>query len=149
MGINSVKPLDEITGGNMMALPQTSGPSRRGASAWSTAQIGVEPTGLKPYFMNSILMVAPAVIDLDHCGGAERLCPDQMAVPGRYLGLRADAVFLLHPVPDRTHPDGHGAWNAWPRRARFRASILVHVVYGIGFTTLYFRNYYASFPDRA
>jgi glucose/mannose transport system permease protein len=24
--------------------------------------------------------------------------------------------------------------------------ILVHVVYGIGFTTLYFRNYYASFP---
>ncbi len=24
--------------------------------------------------------------------------------------------------------------------------ILVHVVYGIGFTTLYFRNYYAAFP---
>ena len=24
--------------------------------------------------------------------------------------------------------------------------VLVHVVYGIGFTTLYFRNYYAAFP---
>jgi glucose/mannose transport system permease protein len=24
--------------------------------------------------------------------------------------------------------------------------ILVHFVYGIGFTTLYFRNYYAAFP---
>jgi ABC-type glycerol-3-phosphate transport system permease component len=24
--------------------------------------------------------------------------------------------------------------------------VLVHVVYGLGFTTLYFRNYYASFP---
>jgi glucose/mannose transport system permease protein len=60
MGINSVKPLGEITGGNMMALPQvwTLDPWR---SAWSTAQIGVEPTGLKPYFLNSILMVVPAV----------------------------------------------------------------------------------------
>ena len=47
MGVNSLKPLEEITGGNMMALPQTwtLDPWR---SAWSTAQIGVEPTGLKP-----------------------------------------------------------------------------------------------------
>ena len=36
MGINSVKPLSEITGGNMMSLPQewTLDPWR---SAWSTA----------------------------------------------------------------------------------------------------------------
>jgi glucose/mannose transport system permease protein len=41
MGINSVKPLDEITGGNMMALPQTwtfapwrqPGPPRRSGSS--------------------------------------------------------------------------------------------------------------------
>ncbi|MFN7598801.1 MAG: carbohydrate ABC transporter permease, partial [Cereibacter sp.] len=61
MGVNSVKPLAEITGGNMMALPEvwTLDPWR---SAWSTAQIGVEPTGLKPYFLNSILMVVPAVV---------------------------------------------------------------------------------------
>jgi glucose/mannose transport system permease protein len=25
--------------------------------------------------------------------------------------------------------------------------VLVHVVYGLGFTTLFFRNYYAAFPD--
>ena len=58
--MNSLKPLEEITGGNMMALPSTwtLDPWR---SAWSTAQIGVEPTGLKPYFLNSILMVVPAV----------------------------------------------------------------------------------------
>ena len=60
MAINSLKPLSEITGGNMMSLPvdPTLAPW---ASAWSTAQIGVEATGLKPYFMNSILMVVPAV----------------------------------------------------------------------------------------
>ena len=51
MVVNSVKPLSEITGGNMMALPQvwTLEPWK---SAWSTAQIGVEPTGLRPYFLN-------------------------------------------------------------------------------------------------
>jgi glucose/mannose transport system permease protein len=49
MVVNSLKPLDEIREGNMLALPQqwTSAPW---ASAWATAQIGVQPTGLKPYW---------------------------------------------------------------------------------------------------
>ena len=61
MVVNSAKPLGEITGGNMIALPKiwTIEPW---LSAWSTAQIGVEPTGLRPYFWNSIKMVVPAVI---------------------------------------------------------------------------------------
>ena len=48
MLVNSVKPLDEIRQGNMMSLPRlfTIEPW---LSAWSTAQIGVQPTGLKPY----------------------------------------------------------------------------------------------------
>ena len=60
MVVNSVKPLDEIRQGNMLALPQalTLAPWM---TAWSTAQIGVQATGLKPYFLNSILMVVPAV----------------------------------------------------------------------------------------
>ena len=52
---------------------------------------------------------------------------------------------LLHPVPDRAHPVG-----AHPRPARHRRHdsglVLVHVVYGLGFTTLFFRNYYEAFP---
>ncbi|PZN47221.1 MAG: sugar ABC transporter permease, partial [Proteobacteria bacterium] len=60
MLVNSLKPLEEIRQGNMLALPQqwTIAPWQ---SAWSTAQIGVSPTGLKPYFLNSVLMVVPAV----------------------------------------------------------------------------------------
>jgi glucose/mannose transport system permease protein len=60
MVINSVKPLAEITGGDMMALPKV-WTIEPWLSAWSTAQIGVEPTGLRPYFITSILMVVPAV----------------------------------------------------------------------------------------
>ena len=47
MLVNSVKPLAEITGGNMIALPQT-WTFEPWAEAWSTAQVGVEATGLKP-----------------------------------------------------------------------------------------------------
>src|ERR671919_943686 len=60
MLVNSVKPLDEIRGGNMLAMPRlfTIEPWQ---AAWASAQIGVDPTGLKPYFWNSIKMVVPAV----------------------------------------------------------------------------------------
>ena len=60
MVVNSVKPLSEITGGNMMALPEVF-TIEPWLAAWSTAQVGVEPTGLRPYFWNSIKMVVPAV----------------------------------------------------------------------------------------
>ena len=56
----SVKPLDEIRQGGMLNLPQTF-TLEPWLQAWSTAQIGVQPTGLKPFFINSILMVVPAV----------------------------------------------------------------------------------------
>lgn len=60
MGVNSVKPLSEITGGNMMALPEIWAlePWRK---AWSEAQVGVQATGLRSYFWSSIKMVVPAV----------------------------------------------------------------------------------------
>ncbi|MEO1249915.1 MAG: carbohydrate ABC transporter permease, partial [Pseudomonadota bacterium] len=60
MVVNSLKPLEEIRGGNMLALPQVF-TIEPWLSAWSTAQIGVQPTGLKPYFWNTIKMVVPAV----------------------------------------------------------------------------------------
>ena len=61
MLVNSVKPLDEIRGGNMLALPDafTIEPWRK---AWSSAQVGIDPSGLSPYFWNSIKMVLPAVV---------------------------------------------------------------------------------------
>src|SRR5947207_13643192 len=61
MVVNSFKPLDEIRTGNLMSLPLawTIAPW---LSAWSTAQIGVQPTGLRPFFINSFLLVVPAVV---------------------------------------------------------------------------------------
>ena len=144
MAINSVKPLAEITGGNMMALPQvwTLDPWR---SAWSTAQIGVEPTGLRPYFLNSILMVAPAVAISTVIGALNGYILTKWRFRGDtwVFGLMLFSCFIpfqIVLIPMAMVLGFLGLAGSIP------GLILVHVVYGIGFTTLYFRNYYAAFP---
>ncbi len=144
MLVNSVKPLSEITGGNMMALPQdwTIAPW---LSAWSTAQIGVEPTGLKPYFLNSILMVVPAVAISTGLGALNGYVLTKWRFRGDTIlfGLMLFACFIpfqIVLIPMARMLGLMGLAGSTP------GLVLVHVVYGLGFTTLYFRNYYAAFP---
>ncbi len=144
MMVNSVKPLAEITGGNMMALPRqwTLAPW---ASAWSTAQIGVEPTGLRPYFINSILMVAPAVAISTIMGALNGYVLTKWRFRGDtwVFGLMLFSCFIpfqIVLIPMAVVLGQLGLAGSVP------GLVLVHVVYGIGFTTLYFRNYYAAFP---
>jgi glucose/mannose transport system permease protein len=144
MGVNSVKPLDEITGGNMMALPGvfTLDPWR---SAWSTAQIGVSPTGLKPYFVNSLLMVVPAVTISTILGALNGYILTKWRFRGDtwVFGLMLFSCFIpfqIVLIPMAMVLGQLGLAGSVP------GLILVHVVYGVGFTTLYFRNYYAAFP---
>ena len=141
---NSVKPLAEITGGNMMALPKpwTLAPW---ASAWSTAQIGVEPTGLKPYFLNSLLMVVPAVAISTVLGALNGFVLTKWSFRGDKIifGLLLFSCFIpfqIVLIPMARMLGIMGLAGSLP------GLILVHVVYGLGFTTLYFRNYYAAFP---
>jgi glucose/mannose transport system permease protein len=144
MVVNSVKPLPEITGGNMMALPQTF-TLAPWASAWSTAQIGVEPTGLKPYFINSILMVVPAVAISTMIGALNGyvLTKWRFKYDGIVFGLLLFSCFIpfqIVLIPMAVVLGKLGLAGSVP------GLVLVHVVYGIGFTTLYYRNYYAAFP---
>ena len=141
---NSLKPLSEITGGGMMALPEmwTIEPWKK---AWSEAQIGVEPTGLKPYFWNSISMVVPAVAISTMLGALNGYVLTKWRFRGDTIlfGLMLFACFIpfqivLIPMATVLGILGLAGTTA--------GLVLVHVVYGIGFTTLYFRNYYAAFP---
>ena len=144
MVVNSVKPLSEITGGNMMALPRawTFAPW---VSAWSTAQIGIEPTGLRPYFLNSILMVVPAVAISTVVGALNGYVLTKWRFRGDtwVFGLMLFSCFIpfqIVLIPMAMVLGKLGLAGSVP------GLVLVHVVYGIGFTTLYFRNYYAAFP---
>ncbi len=144
MVVNSIKPLDEIRGGDLMALPQS--PSLEPwAQAWSTAQIGVQATGLKPYFINSFLMVVPAVLLSAVFGSFNGYVLTQFKVRGAGLifALLLFSVFIpfqIVLIPMARTLGLLGLAGTVP------GLVLVHVVYGIGFTTLFFRNYYAAFP---
>ncbi len=144
MLVNSLKPLEEIRQGQMLNLPQTwtLEPWR---SAWSTAQIGVSPTGLLPYFTNSFLMVIPAVAIATMLGALNGYVLTKWRFPGdNYVfGLMLFSCFIpfqIVIIPMAAVLGFLGLSGTIP------GLILVHTVYGLGFTTLFFRNFYAAFP---
>ena len=144
MVVNSLKPLEEIRQGGMLNLPQT-WTIEPWLSAWSTAQIGVEPTGLRPFFFNSILMVVPAVAISTIIGALNGYVLTKWRFPGSnvFFGLLLLSCFIpfqIVLIPMARILGMLGLAGSIP------GLVLVHVVYGIGFTTLYFRNYYEAFP---
>ena len=144
MLINSLKPLGEITGGNIVALPRD-WTIQPWLDAWSTAQIGVEPTGLRPYFVNSILMAVPAVAISTIVGAFNGYVLTKWRFRGDTLvfGLILFSCFIPFQIVLIPMARILGLLNI---AGTTPGLVLVHVVYGIGFTTLYFRNYYAAFP---
>ena len=144
MLVNSFKPLDEIRQGDMLALPGawTLAPW---LSAWSEAQIGVQATGLKPYFMNSILMVVPAVAISTLLGALNGyvLTKWRFKGDGVVFGLILLSCFIPFQIVLIPMARMLGIFGL---AGSTSGLVLVHVVYGLGFTTLFFRNYYAAFP---
>ncbi|GMB81880.1 carbohydrate ABC transporter permease [Shinella zoogloeoides] len=144
MLVNSLKPLEEIRQGGMLNLPRqwTIEPW---ISAWSTAQIGVQPTGLRPFFINSILMVVPAVAISTIIGALNGYVLTKWQFRGSnvFFGLLLLSCFIpfqivLIPMARILGTIGL-AGSIW-------GLTFVHIIYGLGFTTLYFRNYYENFP---
>jgi len=144
MLVNSVKPLAEIQQGRMLSLPSDFTLESWG-SAWSTAQIGVQPTGLRPYFVNSLLMVIPAVILSTFLGALNGYVLTKWRFRGDNIvfGLMLLACFIpfqIVLIPSARILGLLGLAGTTP------GLVLIHVVYGLGFTTLFFRNYYEAFP---
>jgi glucose/mannose transport system permease protein len=144
MVVNSLKPLEEIRQGNMLALPRqwTIEPW---LSAWSTAQIGVQPTGLRPYFLNSVLMVVPAVFMSTMLGALNGYVLTKWRFRGAEIvfGLMLLACFI--PFQIVLIPSAR-ILGLLGLAGTVSGLILIHMVYGLGFTTLFFRNYYEAFP---
>ncbi|WP_372527069.1 carbohydrate ABC transporter permease [Piscinibacter sp.] len=145
MVVNSFKPLDEIRTGNLMSLPLgwTIAPW---LSAWSTAQIGVQPTGLRPFFINSFLLVVPAVVLSTLIGALNGYILTQFKFRGANLMFAAMLFSVFIPFQIVLIPMAK-TLGFLGLAGTVKGLIFVNVVYGIGFTTLFFRNYYAAFPN--
>ena len=145
MVINSIKPLDEIRAGNLVALPLA--PTLEPwVQAWSQAQIGVQATGLKPYFLNSFLMVIPAVLISTALGALNGYVLTQFKIKGGTLifGLVLFSVFIPFQIVLIPMAKLLGELGV---AGTVQGLVLVHTIYGIGFGTLFFRNFYAAFPQ--
>lgn len=145
MVITSLKTMDELRTGNLLSLPHT--PSFEAwAKAWSTACTGADCGGLKPFFMNSVLMVVPAVLVSTALGAINGYVLSKWRFRGSefMFALMLFGVFMPMQVVLLPMSQVLGwmgiASSIW-------GLILVHVVGGLSSTTLFFRNYYVSLPD--
>ena len=144
MLVTSLKGIEEIRLGNLMALPQA--PSLAAwAKAWSAACVGVECTGIGRFFVNSVMMSVPAVALSTVIGALNGYALTKWKFKG------ADLVFFLIlfgcfiPFQIVLVPMAR-TLGVLGLAATTPGLILVHVVYGLCFTTLFLRNYYAAFP---
>jgi glucose/mannose transport system permease protein len=144
MVVTSLKTLEEVHDGDMLALPvhPTLSPW---LSAWGQACIGVTCEGIKGYFWNSIKMVVPAVAISTMLGALNGYVLTKWRPPGHKLifGLMLFACFI--PFQAILIPTAR-VLGILDLSSQTSGLVLVHVVYGLGFTTLFFRNYYEAFP---
>lgn len=145
MIVTSLKSLDEIYGGSFIGLPKTV-TFEAWAKAWSAACIGTKCEGLKPYFINSFLMVVPAVVLSSGIGAMNGYVLTKWRFRGANVvfGLLLFGCFLPFQAVLLPMAQVLGQLRL---SGTIPGLVLVHTVYGIAFTTLFFRNYFITIPD--
>lgn len=140
----SLKGADEIRTGALLSLPRsfTLDAFHR---AWGTACIGVTCEGLARFFWNSLVITLPAVLLSTAVGLMNGYALSFWRFRGSEILFGALLVGCFIPFQIVILPMARflGAVGL----AQSAASVvLVHVIYGIAFTTLFFRNAYAQLP---
>ena len=140
----SLKTLDEIREGSLIAAPQA--PTiEPWLKAWGTACSGVRCEGLKPFFLNSLLMTIPAVLISTLMGAMNGYALTHWRFRGSDFLFTALLVGCFIPFQVVLLPMAR-LLGAFGISDSVYGLILVHVVYGLAFTTLFFRNYYIGVP---
>lgn len=145
MIVTSLKSLDEIYGGSFIGLPKEI-TTEAWSKAWGTACIGTECNGLKPYFVNSLMMVIPAVALSSGIGAINGYVLTKWRFRGANIifGLLLFGCFLPFQAVLLPMAQVLGMLSL---SGTIAGLVLVHTVYGIAFTTLFFRNYFVTIPD--
>lgn len=144
MIMTSLKSLDEIRTGSLLGLPLN--PTLEAwRVAWGSACTGVSCEGLKGYFWNSVFMVVPAVVISTMIGAFNGYVLTQWRFRGSdvlfgalLLGCFIPFQVVLLPMARTLGFLGISGSVA--------GLVFVHVIYGVAFTTLFFRNFYVNIP---
>ena len=141
----SLKTLDDIRGGNLIALPEQIS-FDAWIKAWSSACTGINCGGLSGNFWNSVSFVLPAVAISTLIGALN----GYVLTMWRFRG--SDVLFTLLLIgcfiPFQVVLLPMAQTLGWLGIANSTTGLIfVHVVYGLAFTTLFFRNFYVSIPE--
>ncbi|MEW6021572.1 MAG: carbohydrate ABC transporter permease [Pseudomonadota bacterium] len=145
MLVTSLKGMDEIRAGSILALPTewTIEPWRQ---AWSQVCTGASCEGIRGGFWNSVAITVPSTILPILVGAINGYALSFWRPRGANLlfGVLLAGAFI--PVQVMIYPlvrllAGAGIFGSLP------AIVLVHLIFGMPVMTLLFRNYYASLPQ--
>lgn len=142
---NSFRTIEEIKSGSVIALPVA--PTLDAwKMAWSEACIGTSCTGLRPHFWVSVSIVVPAVIISTVIGAINGYALTKWRFKGANLlfGLLLFGCFIPYQVVILPMAITLGFLGIAGTPAGL---VLVSTLYGLPFTTLFFRNYYVTVPD--
>lgn len=145
MVTTSVKNLDEIYAGSFIGFPKEI-TFEAWHTAWSKACNGTACKGLQPYFINSLMLTIPAVLLSTVIGAINGYVITKWRFPGSNMifGLILFGCFLPFQAVILPMAQMLGILGL---AGTIPGLILVHTVYGIAFTTLFFRNYFIGIPD--
>jgi glucose/mannose transport system permease protein len=143
--LNAFRDLREITGGSLIGIPQSINLSYWG-QAWNEVCIGGLCEGIRPYFWNSFKMVVPATIISTALGALNGYALSKWRFPGSEIlfGVITLGVFIPGQMVLLPWAITLGALNLTNTTAGL---VLIHVVQGLSFTTLFCRNYYVNIPE--
>lgn len=144
MILTSLKSMDDIRAGNLMSLPKE-WLTDAWQTAWGSACTGVKCEGVKGYFVNSLMITIPAVLISTFLGSLNGyvLAKWQFRGSNVFFALLLLGCFIPFQVvilPMSQVLGKLGMANT------LTGLIFVHIVYGMAFTTLFFRNFYVGVP---
>lgn len=145
MVFTSLKPMAEIRSGNILALPAepTIEPWQ---AAWSTACVGVECVGINGFYLNTFIIVVPAVIIATLIGALNGYALTKFRFPAHRLifGLILFGTFTPYQAVLIPMARTLGALGL---SGNLFGLILVHIIYGLPFTTVFARGFYYGVPQ--
>ncbi len=144
MLLTSVKTMDEIRLGNILALPAN--PTLQPwIAAWSKACTGLACEGIQVGFWNSVRILIPSVILSILFGALNGYALCFWRVRGADLLFAILLIGAFIPYQVFLYPlvrlfSTIGIYNSLP------GIVVVHIIFGMPIMTLLFRNFYASLP---
>ena len=142
---NSFREQLDIAHNGLIAIPRTFNLDAWG-QAWDSYCIGGTCEGMKRYFFNSLWMTVPATIISTLLGALNGYVLSKWRFKGSEVLFTMVMLGVFMPGQISLLP-----WAFILGQLKLSNSVnglvLVHVIQGLSFTTLFCRNYYVSVPD--